>query len=301
VYAPALAAAKSSHSVAEIERFAPTTADRFGFDTYCSVQVFLFLEPAASGAVLWDVLSPTFSFDKLLTKLTPIQPEVRTPAASGALLVDTNLIFSSSVNPNWNTPLKPLLLTFWKDVLLQGLHDASAALIEKVAVRAHPSIEPNALESIHLTSPGDVVNLATPHAVLLKELHTTRPWNSWKKLAPLLGSSHTQLRRIAEGAVDVPSADVAQRIDELHAFARRVERLSKGNYTVKTRLLTTQRPRDQKSANDFLRIQDYRNAFQAVMDAASPRPRTAAVEAVPRRWYDEPSRDLYEDGVEYDG
>jgi hypothetical protein len=259
--------------------------------------VFLFLDPAASGAVSWDLLSPSFSFDKaLLRELTSLQAEVKTPAASGALLLDTNLIFSGSVNPNWNTPLKPLLLTFWKDVLLQSFRDAWTTLVEQAALPARPAI---ALEPLRLAPTVDV-DLATPYAVLLNELHATSPWRSWKKLAPLLGTSHTQLRRIADGTVAVPSADVAQRIDELHRFARRLKRLSRGNDTVTTRLLTAQRARDNRSANDFLEIHDYRNAFRAVMDAASPRTRTAAVETVPRRWYDEPSRDLYDDGIEHD-
>jgi hypothetical protein len=297
VYAPTLAPAKSSQFVAGVERFAPTTADRFVFDTYCSVQVFLFLEPAASGAVLWDVLPPNFSFDKAL--LAPLQAEVRTPAASGALLLDTNLIFSSLLNPNWNTPLKPLLLTFWKDVLLQSSHDALTTL-QQVALPASPLIAPIASEPVAHPAPLDVVDLETPYALLINELRATSPWRSWKKLAPLLGTSHTQLRRIAEGVVAVPSADVAQRIDALHRFARRLERLSKRNDTVTTRLLTMQRARDQRSANDFLALHDYRNAFRAVMDAASPRPHAASVETVPRRWYDEPSRDLYDDGIEHD-
>ncbi|MGP6159582.1 MAG: hypothetical protein ACLPYS_19080 [Vulcanimicrobiaceae bacterium] len=281
--APALAPAKSGQFVAEIGRFAPTTADRFAFDTYCSVQMLLFLEPSASGAVSWDVLSPNVTFDNaLLTKLVPIQAEVRTPAASGVLLLDTNLIFSSSATPNWNTPLRPLLLTF-----------------EQTALPARPLVAPIAPKPICLTPP--VVDLATPYAILLDEHHATSPWRSWKKLARLLGTSHTQLRRIAEGKVAVPSTDVAHRIDELHRFARRLERLSRGNGTVTTRLLTTQRARDQRSANDLLGIHDYKNAFRAVMDAASPRPHTAGVETVPRRWYDEPSRDLYDDGNEHDG
>lgn len=283
VYSPAITPVKSGQFVTAVERFAPTTADRFGFDRYCSVLVYRFLGPAASGAVSWDVPSPRFSSNAAPSaKSMPLQAEVTTPAASGALLLDTNLIFSSSVNPNWNTPLKPLVLTFWKGPSVP------------------PPVAPAASDAIYLPRLTDVVDLATPYAVLLNNLHATSPWKSWKKLAALLGTSHTQLQRIAGGVVSVPGADVAQRIDELHRFARRIDRLGKGNETVTTRLLTTRRARDNQSANDFLTVHDYRNAFQAVMDAASPRPRMAAVDPVPRRWYDEPSRDLNDDGIEHD-
>lgn len=109
-----------------------------------------------------------------------------------------------------------------------------------------------------------------------------------------------QLQRVARGETKVPQAELASRIDELYSFVKRLSRISGGDATATTRLLTTRRVRDGATANEFLLRQDYRNAFRSVMEAASPRKAMQQVDALPYRWYDEPSKDLYDDGAERD-
>jgi hypothetical protein len=104
------------------------------------------------------------------------------------------------------------------------------------------------------------------------------------------------LQRIANGTL--PNATVASNIDDLHRLVQRLNKVTRSNPTATLRVLTTPRARDGKSANDFLARQDYRNAFRAIMDAASPKPTIVAAEPRPLRWFDEPSRDLYEDGAQ---
>lgn len=284
----------------EVRQFAPITTERFNFDSYCSVQVFLFLEPDASGAVLWDM--PLHLKTEDISTWAPAFPYVALePIISGALLLDSNQLFKSSLDVSWNTSLQSLTATPPRANVLGGIYsgwtklfDYMSALITKPAApaaQAHPSV-PTSISATELT---------TPYADLLRDLHATSPWRSWKKLEPLLGTSHTQLQRIVKGSVEVPQDDVATRIDDLYNFARRLTRLSGGDATATTRLLTTRRARDGKSANDFLLEYDYKSAFRAVMDAASPRRTLPTSDAVPRRWYDERSVDLYDDGTESDG
>lgn len=276
----------------EVRQFAPTTMDRFDFDDYCSMQVFLVLEPAASGAVLWDM---------------PQQQHISLePTISGALLLDSNQLFKSPSHANWNTSLQSLTTTNQNTRLTGGSYggwskffDYFSELIAKTtAAMAQPLVNtPPEIVNPELAAP----ELTTPYANLLCDLHTTSPWRSWKKLEPLLGTSHTQLQRIAKGTVEVPQADLATRIDELYSFAKRLTRVSGGDVTATTRLLTTRRARDRKSANDFLLEHDYKSAFRAIMEAASPRKILPLIDAVPRRWYDEPSVDIYDDRIEPDG
>lgn len=278
---------------------ASPTTERFHFDVYCEIQLFLFSEPAASGAVLWDGSRSNAAVDDMpfhVISWESLRPERTAPMVSGALLVDAGFIFSVCRDCNTSTPLHGWsTFDLWKDT---ALYDARPGVIEQ-QVSLLPSVsrpEPLALAPV----PAAIAELATPYAELLNDLRATSPWRSWKKLASSLGTSHTQLRRIADGTVAVPGPDLAQRIDELHRFARRLARLSNGNPTVETRLLTTRRARDGKTATDFLRTCAYRDAFHAVMDAASPRPRVPAIAAVPLRWYDEPSRDLHDDRIDFE-
>lgn len=301
MYAPALLEPNALGQIrSEVQRFAPSTMERFDFDSYCSMQVFLFLEPAASGAVLWDMPSQYFKTEDI--SRAPVFPYISPePTISGALLLDSNQLFKNSLQISWDTSLQSLTTTTKKTNLLGGIYTGWTKLFDYIAeFIAKPAVSVMQPE-ISMPPTADIPELTTPYANLLRDLHENSPWRSWKKLEPLLGTSHTQLQRIAKGTVEIPQDDLATRIDELYRFAKRLTRVSGGDATATTRLLTTRRARDSKSANDFLLQHDYKSAFRAVMDAASPRKALPTIDAVPRRWYDEPSVDLYDDGIEPDG
>lgn len=285
-----------------------STEPRFGFDAYCTMQLLLVHEPVASGAVLWFGQYPEENIELDLVKPFSLLPDFQSWAASGALTVDAGLLFTDAHHRAWNTPLKPTWHTLWLDVARHNFRKNWHSLAEMVMLAPAPELLPVIPIRPPLPLPPPVtadsqpaavlarpIDIARPYSDVLEEIKNTGPW-SWKKLGKLLGTSHTQLGRIvSEGAV--PSDELAPRIDELHRFTQRLTRLTRGDAIVTKRLLTTPRERDRQSANDFLELHDYRNAFRAVMETASPRLQVAAVETVPRRWYDEPSRDLYDNEV----
>lgn len=264
----------------------PTT-DLFQFDHFW--KGVLFLEQTVSGVITYDFQSPG-------RWTTSYQSNAGPAREQGALFLDCTEIFEPRGDAVWNTTLRHSRTSLPRENLLKAVGD--------LYIEDRPAFFSSPVKASGLMLPASAVtrspDITTPYAELLKELYLVAPWRSWKKLAPLLGASHTQLRRIAEGAVSVPGDDLAARIDELHWFARRLQDLSRGNVTAMTRLLTTRRSRDRRSANDFLAMHDYRNAFRATMEAASPRPSLASVQGVPRRWYDEPSTDIYDDGTDSD-
>jgi transcriptional regulator with XRE-family HTH domain len=291
----------------DFESFAPTQP-RFGFDAYWNLQWLLVREPVASGAVMWFGQNPDETIEVDIVKPFPMLPDFRSCAASGALAVDAGVLFTDTYHRVSSTPLKPTWHTLWLDVARHNFRNNWRALAETVMFmpatellpvmptlpafsRPRPQLEgpPPAL------APAPPVGIATPYSNVIADLKQITPW-SLKKLAKLLGTSHTQLGRILNDGV-VPSDELAPRIDELHRFAQRLSRLTHGDATITKRLLTTPRERDRKSAIDFLDRYDYRNAFRAVMETASPRLEVAPIEAVQRRWYDEPSRDLYDDEI----
>jgi hypothetical protein len=280
------------------------TEPRFGFDAYCNMQLLFVHEPVASGAVMWFGQYSDESVE--LDILRPFSvPDFSACAASGALAVDAGLLFTDVHYRAWSTPLKPTWRTLWLDVARHNFHKNWIPLSETVTVLPNYDVLP----TISLTSPAPppplaagtpavtAIDIATPYSEVVADLKRSGPWSSLKKLAKFLGTSHTQLGRILKEDV-VPNDELAPRIDELHRFNQRLARLTQGDATVTKRLLTTPRERDNLSANDFLEQCDYRNAFRAVMEAASPRSQLAPVQVVPRRWYDEPSRDLHDDEVE---
>lgn len=271
------------------------------------MQLLLVREPVASGAVIWFGQYPEEAIELDVVRPFTALPDSRSCATSGALAVDANLIFTDLSYRVWSTPLKPSWHTFWLDIARHNFRQNWRSRAEIITLAPAPELLPiepprPALHPLPLPAPvpvaavAEFVDIGTPYSKVLADLKQIGPWSSLKKLAKLLGSSHTQLGRILnEGAL--PSDELAPRLDDLHRFAKRLARLTHGDAIVTKRLLTTKRERDQRSANDFLESYDYRNAFRAVMEAASPRPEVAVVEAVPRRWYDEPSRDLYDDEV----
>ena len=120
----------------------------------------------------------------------------------------------------------------------------------------------------------------------MKEIIQSGLW-SLRRLTPILGPSHQQIARVAEGSV--PSPDVACRIDELYRFYKRLNRLVAGNLVAMNRLLSTPRARDGKTAEEWLHAKDYTKAFGAAMDAVSPALNLPETETFPLRWYDQPS------------
>lgn len=285
-----------------------TTEPRFGFDAYCNLQWLLVREPVASGAVMWFGQYPDESIEVEIVKPFAMLPNFRSFAASGALAVDAGLLFTDMNYGFSSTPLKPTWHTLWLDVARQSFQKNWRPLAETLTLIPLPEILPSSPSrrvlplpflpsaAVPAVAPAPPVDIATPYSAVLTDIRHIGPW-SWKKLAKWLGTSHTQLGRIVNDGV-VPSDDLAPRIDELHHFAERLGRLTRGDATVTKRLLTTPRERDRKAANDFLERQDYRNAFRSVMEAASPRLNLAPVQIVPRRWYNEPSRDIHDNEIE---
>jgi hypothetical protein len=288
-----------------------STEPRFGFDAYCTMQLLLVHEPVASGAVIWFGQYPDENLELELVKPFALLPNFQSWAASGALTLDAGLLFTDAGHRAWSTPLKASWHTLWLDVARHNFRKNWQSLAEMVmlapaqellpviATRSKLPPPPLALPVAMLALPAAALaqanDIARPYSDVLDEVKNVGPW-SWKKLGKLLGTSHTQLRRIvSEGAV--PSDELAPRIDELHRFTLRLARLTRGDVIVTKRLLTTPRERDQQSVNSFLERHDYRNAFRTVMEVASPRMQVAAVEAAPRRWFNEPSRDLYDNEV----
>ncbi len=288
-----------------------STEPRFGFDAYCTMQLLLVHEPVASGSVIWFGQGREENLEIESVKPFALLPDFQSWAASGALTVDAGLLFADTHHRPWNTPLKPTWYTIWLDVARHNFRKnwRSLAQINMLAPAAEalqivpirpkrPAIASPLLitmPALPAVAPASDADIARPYSDVLKEIKDTAPW-SWKNLGKILGTSHTQLRRIVFDEA-VPSDDLAPRIDELQRFVQRLNRLTRGDVIVTKRLLTTPRERDQQSANAFLERHDYRNAFRCVMETASPRLQVAAADAVPRRWYDEPSRDLYDTEV----
>lgn len=284
-----------------------STEPRFGFDAFCKVQLLLVREPIASGVVMWFGQYPEESIELDFYKPFSLLPDFSSYAASGALTMDAGLLFTNAHGRLWNTPLVPSWHTPWFDIARHYFRKNWLPLSDVITFAPAPELATIApLESawtpLPLPSPtaatetAALVDITTPYSKILDYLIKRGPWTSRKKLGKVLGTSHTQVGRILKDDA-IPNDEVAPRIDELHRFQQRLSRLTNGDATATKRLLTTPRERDGLAANDFLERQDYRNAFRAVMEAASPRPEVASVEAVPRRWYDEPSRDLYDDEV----
>jgi hypothetical protein len=265
--------------------FEAPTSDRFQLDNYWAIQLFSSFSPQISGALSWEVPEPIATSDVRYTniaRMTRYMGNAKAPAAIGAILIDADSFFSNEHGIAWNTNLPPFLLT------ARGLRTLNHNFSALGNIETMSAPKP-ALPMVR------TIELETPHGALLEELRRNSPWTSWKKLETVLGASHTQLQRIANGTL--PSATIASNIDDLHRFHQRLNKITRSNPTATLRVLTTPRARDGKSANDFLARQDYRNAFRAVMDAASPKPTIVAAEPRPLRWFDEPSRDLYEDGA----
>jgi len=283
----------------------PSTEPRFGFDAFCKVQLLLVHEPVASGFIMWFGRYPEESIELDVVNPIKMLPDFSSYGASGALAVDAGLLFTTARGRLWSTPLRPAWHTVWLDIARHHFRKNWVSFDEIVTFTPaselatiapiEPAWTPLPNPSLSAEIPA-LVDIATPYSEILSDLIKVGPWRSRKKLSRILGTSHTQIGRILKD-VAVPSDEVAPRIDELHRFHQRLSRLTRADATATKRLLTTPRERDGLSANDFLERQDYRNAFRAVMEAASPRPEVAAVESVPRRWYDEPSRDLYDDEI----
>jgi hypothetical protein len=282
---------------------AASTERRFGFDAFWDMQLQLVHEPLASGAVMWFVTYPYLAAG-CTPQFSPVL-DFTTPGVSGALVVDAGILFADARHRGSSTPLSATLRHFWTDIAEPTFLNTRIPLTEILAGpivtkalptnEAPPTPAPTLSTAAPVTEPTRAIDVTTPYADVLADLKRISPWHSWKKLAPLLGTSHTQLRRITDGDVTVPSDDLARNIDELHRFVQRLSRLTNNDQTATKRLLTTPRERDGYSANDFLQRQDYRNAFRSVMEAASPRPNLVQVEPVPRRWYNEPSRDIHDE------
>lgn len=234
-----------------------STEPRFGFDAYCTVQLLLVHEPVASGAVIWFVQSSEENIELDLIKPFAVLPDSQTRAASGALTIDASLLFTDAHHRAWNTPLKPTWRTLWLEVARQNFRkNWQQSLAEIVMLSPEPellatiSVQPTSAMSPLLpvaasaqpaTEPARPIDIARPYSEILEEIKTIGPW-SWKKLAKLLGTSHTQLGRIvSEGAI--PSDELAPRIDELYRFVLRLARLTRGDAIVTKRLLTTPRER----------------------------------------------------------
>jgi hypothetical protein len=265
----------------EFEHFIPTTANRFLFDAFCSVHVFAFREPAVGGSMVYNLISATDSFDYArIARLRELQSTFEALARYDDPIVAKNPLLTELRASNWPRASQRFSISFLREY--QHAAPVDAKHLVSPFVETSPTA---ALQAVDLT---------TPHAKLLRKLYAASPWRSWKKLALFLGTSHTQLGRIVSGSLDVPPPVLATRIDELYGFVQRLERLARGNKTAETRLLTTRRKRDGRSALDFLAVQDYRSAFRAAMDAASSQSKIVTVEATTRQWYDEPSRDLYD-------
>lgn len=161
-----------------------------------------------------------------------------------------------------------------------------------VFVRQLPTLTTNTMKIIASAARPTVqkrlipTELSTPHSTLLKEILASDLW-SLRDLKPILGPSHQQIGRIAAGSG--PSPEVAHRIDDLHRFFKRLSALVHGDPIAMKRLLNEPSLRDGKTAQDWLRVQDLKKAFSAVMDAATPALNVAKTEPLPLRWYDQPS------------
>lgn len=296
---------------ADMNCFAPTQP-RFNFDAFCTKQLLLVRDRYTSGAV-----SSVYQPNEPVNVAYTLQPkylwqDLWRRKSIGALAVDADSLFADIKHHVPNTQLASSKRAPWQDYAdqffrtlyfnLSDLYTAHAApkVLPEVTLKPALPLAVPALPPIAVAPAQRELAVTTPYADVLGDLKRIGPWSSWKKLAPLLNTSHTQLGRIAAGEVAVPANDLARNIDEMHRFALRVDRLTAGDATAMTRLLASPRERDNMSAMDFLNRQDYRSAFSAVMEAASPKPLLAAVEPKPLRWYNEPSRDLYDTEVASD-
>jgi hypothetical protein len=291
----------------DMSRFAPTQP-RFNFDAFCTKQLLLVRDRDTSGAVSW-IYQPNESANVAYSLQTNyVWQDLWCHKPVGALAVDADSLFADIKHHVPNTQLAPSKRALWQDYFDQFYRTLYFDLTDLYTVHAAPKVTlkpalPLAVSTfppVAVAPPQRELAVTTPYADVLGNLKRIGPWSSWKKLAPLLNTSHTQLGRIAAGEVAVPANDLARNIDEMHRFALRVDRLTSGDATVMTRLLASPRERDNMSAMDFLNRQDYRSAFSAVMEAASPKPLLAAVEPKSLRWYNEPSRDLYDTEVASD-
>lgn len=105
---------------------------------------------------------------------------------------------------------------------------------------------------------------------ILDEIRSFDVW-SWRRLATLLGSSHTELTRIAKGQ-KLPSRTLAPKIDELHRFVQRLMLLTRRSKPAIRRALTTHSTRFAKSAEDMLRTGDYSDAWLIAANSIRQRP-----------------------------
>ncbi len=157
-------------------------------------------------------------------------------------------------------------------------------------VEFSPLIAPEIEPGNELDQPADRT-LETGYDVILKEIHSGGIW-SWRDLSTFLGPSHTELRRVANGKS--VASEMGARLDEFYDFYLSVVRATRGNRVALQRALSTIRTRDGLNAFDHLRAKNYRSAFQAVMDAVSPRIALPGVVKRALLWHDSPSRDIYD-------
>jgi hypothetical protein len=115
---------------------------------------------------------------------------------------------------------------------------------------------------------------------------------SWLDLEEILGSSRTNLQRIAKRKSE-SSHELGKKILDLHRFVRRLEAVTDANTDTMKRTLECPSERNGRNAQDLLRERNFKKAFSAVMDAVSPR--IPAIEPLPLLWYDEPSRAIWDD------
>jgi hypothetical protein len=161
-----------------------------------------------------------------------------------------------------------------------------------VFVRQLPALATNTLKFIESAVAPSLrkrqipAELSTPHSILLRDILASGLW-SRRDLKPILGPSHQQIGRIAAGSD--PAPEVARRIDELHRFFKRLLTLVHGDVTAMKRLLNEPSLGDGKTAQDWLRAQDFKKALSAIIDAATPALNVTETESLPLRWYDEPS------------
>lgn len=133
--------------------------------------------------------------------------------------------------------------------------------------------------------------LIADHAALLTHIYGRNLW-SWRELEEILGSSHTNLQRIAKRE-SKPSHELGKKILDLHRFIRRLEAVTNANTDTMKRTLECPNERSGRNAQALLREGNFKKAFSAVMDAVSPR--LPAIEPLPLLWYDEPSRAIWDD------
>src|SRR5271165_6221899 len=182
--------------------FFASTEPRFDFDAFCNIQLLLAHEPVASGVVIW-----TFGEHQEGSVKVDLLKPFSSNAASGALVVDAGLLFTSALNRLWSTPLTPASQMRWLDVERFYFGKSWLPLSEDVSFA--PAQEPATIDSsqnartpfllpsaIVQTEAARQVDIATPYSAILCDLIKCGPWSSRKKLGKILGTSHTQVGRI---------------------------------------------------------------------------------------------------------